>query len=354
MILWCADLAPGERANREIVIEPCPRPSYAPPQSVDGRNIVDDESTGFPTGLVARPAHDDELGVVTGMLRAAEQLDRGRADLTIDDIASMWRTPGFDLERHTCTVWDGDSLVAYADFDRRDRAEAAVHPAHRGRGIGAALVAWTERACLTDRPIDVEARVGQTIVDTHRDAVHLLTSLGYEPRHTSWVLELPVPVDLGDRLPPAGYRLRPFEPGRDDDTVFQVIEDAFNEWPTRLPSSPEAWRAMTLDRDDFDPSLLVVAEHDGEVIGASVGYLVDGERGREGWVDQLAVRRDHRGRGLGAALLAASFGDMRDRGAVEVGLSTDSRTGALDLYTSLGMVVTMSFTRYSKVLRPPG
>lgn len=107
----------------------------------------------------------------------------------------------------------------------------------------------------------------------------------------------------------------------------------------------------TIERDDFDPSLLLVAEHADGIVGASVGFFMNDDHG-EGFVDQLAVRSAHRHRGLASALLAASFADLRRRGATEVGLSTDSRTGALDLYVNLGMVVTLSFTRYSKLLRP--
>lgn len=309
------------------------------------------EAITVPAGFRVRPAGRDDATVVTELLRRAERVDRGRADTTLEEVTSFWQVPGFDLDHLTYTVWDGARLVGYADFDRRDRSEVAVDPDARGRGIGSTLVAWTEEACLADRPLDVDARVGQTIVDSNAAAIALLVGRGYERRHTSWVLDLPAAVDLSNRRPPADITLRSFVPGTDDEAVFQVIEDAFAEWPTRLSSTMEEWRATTIDRDDFDPTLLAVAVDAGEVIGASVGFLVDGDSGSNGWVDQLAVRRDHRGRGLGAALLAESFGDMRRRGATDVGLSTDSRTGALDLYLSLGMVVTMSFTRYSKLLR---
>lgn len=302
----------------------------------------------FPAGYVVRPVRADEVGAVTDMLRAAELVDRGQADITADDIAGTWRTPGFDLDRHTCSVWQGDALVAYGEIDQRARAEAAVHPDWRDRGIGAALVAWTEEACLAARAPDVEARIGQTLADGNRRAIELVRSRGYEPRHTSWLLELPDDIDLGGRSLPDGYALRSFEPGPDDAAVHRVIEDAFGEWENRTPTSYEHWRAITLDRNDFDPTLLTVAECDGDIVGASVGFLV----GDDGFVDQLAVRSEHRRRGLAAALLADSFGQMRERGATVVGLSTDSRTGALDLYLRIGMVVTLSFTHYSKLLRP--
>jgi hypothetical protein len=44
------------------------------------------------------------------------------------------------------------------------------------------------------------------------------------------------------------------------------------------------------------------------------------------------------------------FEEFRARGFPAVGLSTDSRTGALDLYLELGMVVRDTFTHYSKLL----
>lgn len=302
----------------------------------------------LPDGFEVRPIRLDEVGAVTDMLREAELVDRGQADITADDIAGMWSTPGFDLDRHTCSVWHGDALVAYAEIDQRARAEAGVHPGWRGRGLGSALLAWTETACLASRLPEVEARIGQTISDTNEGAIELFRSRGYEPRHTSWVLELPAGVTLADRAVPDGYELRTFAPGTDDAEVHMVIEDAFGEWPNREPTGYRHWRAITVDRADFDPSLLTVVEHDTAIVGASVGFL----SGDDGFVDQLAVRRDHRGRGIAAALLADSFGQMRERGATVVGLSTDSRTGALDLYLGIGMVVTMSFTHSSKLLRP--
>ena len=59
---------------------------------------------------------------------------------------------------------------------------------------------------------------------------------------------------------------------------------------------------------------------------------------------QLAVDRAHRGTGLAQALLADAFGRAREHGATRSELSTDSRTGALDLYLKVGMEVTQTWT----------
>ena len=69
-----------------------------------------------------------------------------------------------------------------------------------------------------------------------------------------------------------------------------------------------------------------------------------------GYVAQLAVRRDQRGRGLARALLVDAFERARAHGAVRSELSTDSRTGALGLYEKVGMVVTKTYHHWQKNL----
>jgi mycothiol synthase len=103
---------------------------------------------------------------------------------------------------------------------------------------------------------------------------------------------------------------------------------------------------MTLGRSDFDPELLFVMEDEKDVVG--VAYCIE-DRGTW-WVQQLAVRASHRGRGLGRALLQQAFHRAGQRGLHRVGLSTDSRTGALGLYERVGMHVMRTYTHYAKPL----
>jgi GNAT superfamily N-acetyltransferase len=190
--------------------------------------------------------------------------------------------------------------------------------------------------------------VGQTVVDTSVDAISLFVRHGYTPRHTSWVLRLPDDVTIEHPPLPRGIVIRPFDPGTEEDQAYRVVEDAFNEWPTREPSTFAEWQSGVTGRTDFDPTLLFVAAIDDEVIGVSFGI----EYEDEGWVQQLAVRRDHRNQGIAKALLRTTFDEFRRRGSPAVGVSTDSRTGALDLYLDVGMVVRASYTHYSTILSP--
>lgn len=283
--------------------------------------------------------------MVTAFTRVAERFDAGEASVTVDDIRSGWDLPEFDLQDDVLLMFSGEVLIAAAEVPGW-RAEANVHPDWRGQGVGTSVLSWVERRALERKPGDDRVRVGQTIISTNTDAISLFLDHGYSIRHTSWVLRLPDEVIVDAQSLPDGFDVRIFDPANDEYLVYQVVEDAFNEWPTRVPSTFEQWQSGVTGRTDFDPSLLLVVTHLGNVVGAAFGIPYEDE----GWVQQLAVRSDHRGRGIAKALLRELFEEFRRRGFPAVGLSTDSRTGALDLYLDLGMVVRETYSHYSKLL----
>ena len=301
----------------------------------------------FPPGLTVRGASSGDIPTVAALLRASEEFDAGEPSMTVEDVESEWMLPDFNPSVDVLLVFEDDRAIASAEVPGW-RAEATVHPDARGRGIGTAILEWIERRAVERANEGTENRVGQTVVDTNADAISLFVRHGYTPRHTSWVLRLPDDVAIDHPPLPHGVMIRPFDPEWEEEQVYRVVEDAFNEWPTREPSTFEEWRSGVTGRSDFDPTLLFVAVADQEVVGVSFGIPYEDE----GWVQQLAVRRDHRNQGLAKALLRTTFDELRRRGSPAVGLSTDSRTGALDLYVDAGMVVRASYSHYSKVLAP--
>jgi GNAT superfamily N-acetyltransferase len=301
----------------------------------------------FPPGLTVRGASYSDIPVVAALLRISEEFDAGEPSVTIEDVESEWMLPDFDPAADALLVFDDGDAVASAEVPGW-RAAAAVLPDARGRGIGTAILRWIEHRAVERASHGTEIRVGQTVVDTNTDAISLFLRHGYTPRHTSWVLHLPDDVAIDHPPLPHGVVIRPFDADHEEEQIYRVVEDAFNEWPTREPSTFEEWRSGVTGRSDFDPTLLFVAVAVQEVVGVSFGIPYEDE----GWVQQLAVRRDHRNQGLAKALLRTTFDELRRRGSPAVGLSTDSRTGALDLYVDAGMVVRASYAHYSKVLVP--
>lgn len=296
----------------------------------------------LPGKVAARPPEPGDLDSVIEVVAASELAATGVADVTLDDVRSDWQRPSFDLANDAVVVTDGGRVVAYAEVFA-GRAWVHVHPEARGRGIGAALLRWTETRA---RELGSE-KLGQTVSDDEPAAAALLVSNGYAVRWHTWVFQKALDEELSEPTLPAGVTLRTFEPGPDDRATFELIDTAFSDWPDRDPSMGfEDYAASYLRRDDFDPGLTFLLEYAGELVGVAMCLVYDGE----GWIQQLAVKRSHRGRGLGGALLQVSFREFYRRGLRTAGLSTESRTGARGVYEHVGMRVIRSYTRYSKDL----
>ncbi len=285
----------------------------------------------LPDGLTTRPLRTSDSHAVFVLMAAQEQEDVGEVAIEEADIVSDWAKPSHDLGARSVGVFDGDTLVAYAELMGLDRADTSVLPSHRGRGIGTWLAAW-----LLDLGRSVGSSVVGMPVPQGSPGDRLLEDLGFRVRWTSWVLKLPEGASIPHRALPAGYAVRTAEPG-ELRAAHDVLEDAFLEWSVRDRETFEDFEASTTGRPGFEPwNLRVALDPAGAVVGVSLVLVSD--NGSTGYVNRLAVRRDQRNRGLAQALLVDSFARAREHGAMTAELSTDSRTGALPLYERVGMV----------------
>lgn len=284
----------------------------------------------LPAGLTARPLAMSDARAVYEVMAAQEQHDIGDVAIEEADIVGDWQRPSFDVAASTVGVFDGDRLVAYAEHGGGDRGDAAVHPEHRGRGLGTALARW-----MQERARSRGAAVVGMPVPRGSDGDRLLEALGYRVRWESWELKHPEGATVPDRALPAGYTIREATPD-DHRACWTVLEDAFLEWSERDREPFEDFVARTVGRPGFEPwHLRVVTDPADEVVGVTFVHPF----GTEGYVDRIATRRDQRGRGIAQAMLADAFAVARHHGCTSSSLNTDSRTGALGLYEKVGMQV---------------
>jgi mycothiol synthase len=293
-----------------------------------------DAPLALPAGFDRRSLTHDDIDTVVALAYICELHDVGFTMWERADLNSDFRIDGVDPPRDTVGVFRMDELVGWGFLPNDRGAWVDVHPAVRRQGIGTYLRLWTEQRA---RERGAE-RVGQSINDRAVETVELLVVAGYTPRRTSWILSLEHAVRPADPMPPDGISLRAYRPG-DEDEALTMFEAAFDGWPDRFPSTLGTWKAMTIEREGFAPEDLILAVDGDQIVGGA--FLIDSD---EVWVEKLAVRRDHRDRGIARALLQVAFQRAFDRGYTETALSTDSNTGALALYEKVGMRVRESYT----------
>ena len=298
----------------------------------------------LPDGLAVRVAATGDVEAITALIAACELADDGAVEIDATDVVQFLESAPDPLD--AIVVTEAGRIVAWGALNG-ERCYVDVHPGGRGRGVGGALLAWSEdRARAHGRPL-----VRQTVTDNDRAAAALFRALGYAPAHTSWIIDIALGDEPSPVVVPAGIAIRPYGP-ENDRASHRLIDDAFSEWPGRDPLAFEDWASLVTAHGAFAPGLSRLAFDGDELVGVALAY--DYGVADEGWVQQLATKASHRHRGIARALLGSVFVAFHAQGRRRtVALSTDSRTGALSLYERLGMRVRRSYTGWAKDLGQP-
>jgi mycothiol synthase len=285
----------------------------------------------------ARDARAGDTGAVLALVAAATAAD-GAAP--VGEHVLLHLRAGGPPESRDLVAYDGDTLAGYGHLDLGDdgpSAELTVHPGHRRRGIGAALL----------RALEAEAG-GSLAVWAHGrlpGAVALAAGRGYTEQRILWQLRRPL-ADLPDVPLPAGITLRPFRVGADEAAWLAVNNAAFADHPDQGGWGPDDI-AVREAEPWFDPAGFLLAEDEA---GALVGFhwtkvhAADRPDGTDtvdsapiGEVYVLGVDPGSGGHGLGAALTVAGLRHLAGRGLDQVMLYVDdSNPRAVRLYERLG------------------
>jgi mycothiol synthase len=290
--------------------------------------------SGFETG----PARETDLDDVVGVLEAADRALGLPPEPIREELAWTWHLPTTDLKRDTRILREAEAVIAYGEGTWKHPDEGGpldlsvrVHPDYRGAGIGTWLMAWGERLASERGSEGVRAFAADRDTSAH----NLLLSRGYVHVRSAFTMRKDLEPDEDPGTPPAGVRIRRYEDA-DERVLFEVDQASFAEhWGFR-PMSFENFNE-NLHGEDWDPSLVFLAEAGGETVGCVVPFLFE----TCGYVGILGVLKEWRGRGIGKALLRRSFAEFAGRGMREARLSVDTQNvhGAVALYESAGMSV---------------
>jgi mycothiol synthase len=293
----------------------------------------------LPDGLIARALSLADIDEVVAMVNRCELHDTGEIMLDRADLLADTGVADFDRDRDWLGVFDGEEPLAWAILSRPGRAFVDVDPAVRARGVGTELRRWTESRA---REIGTD-RVAQVIDDRRTDVAAMLRDAEYQTLYASWILRMDHGTEPLLAAPPEGITIRTFRP-EEETELITMFEDAFSQFEGRLPSTIDAWLAMTIHREGFRPEDMLIAADGDRVDGGAFLIEVDGS---SVWVDKFAVQRDHRHRGIARAMLQTAFRRSWALGSTFTELNTDSRTGALPFYERIGMHVRSSYTNWA-------
>ncbi len=294
----------------------------------------------LPPGYELRTPEDDELDAIAAVVVADELNHTGHVTLGADFVDGEWSQPGFDPYTDAWVVTDGGGEVVGYGHTRREELQvgvswAAVHPDHRGLGIGTALfarIAQRTAAMLAGQP----SRILRHAAYAHDpDAAGILTAAGLQPVRHFWHMQ----IDLGDTFEPGpvpeGFEITSVVAPDGLRDAYEVINDALaGNWDYHTMTF-ERWLDEETSSPTHDPALWLLALHDGEPAGALTASIGEGR----GWVDYLGVREAHRSRGVASALLRRCFANFAARGAKAGLVSVDAgnASNATAVYERAGM-----------------
>jgi ribosomal protein S18 acetylase RimI-like enzyme len=291
-----------------------------------------------PSGFSSRAASIDDADAIYQLMAAAEIEWHGHAEAVPDQVAADLRRPELLPDQDTLVVHAPDGeLAGWAWVHLGKRAQIEVHPTYCGLGIGTALLDWAEQR---SREVGSEW-LAQAVDDQDKAGTALLRSRGYALLATNWLLERPLDSTVPRELPD-GLTLTPYNESQARD-VHVLIEDAFSTVRQRRKSYDE-WARLTVQRSSFRPNASTLAYAGDELVGVVIA--LDLPDTNEGYVEQLAVRADHRNRGIARAMLDDTCAEFQRLGRRTCILWTHSGTGALGMYEHLGMRVRRSTTVY--------
>lgn len=320
-----------------------------------------------PDGLTARSLTPDDVDAVAALLAAAETLDDTGEHPDADDLTEWWDNEFVDLARDGLAVIDGNGVVvaygtALAPPTFRDAfavyLEGRVHPEHRGRGIGSAVLEWqlargTE--IHAERHPEVPGRLSVAVPET-------MPALGALARRaeltaTRWYRYMERRLtDLPDPQP-VQAELVPFDWVRNDE-VRRAHNAAFTEHHGSSERDEASWQVMFTGQRAFRPELSTLALVDGAVAAYALVYVYEADTRatgvRQAHFGQIGTLPGFRGRGLARAAITTSLRAAAGADCHTAGLEVDSEnvTGAMRLYEALGFGVRRSRVSWARTLPP--
>ncbi|MFG3380826.1 GNAT family N-acetyltransferase [Streptomyces sp. NPDC047999] len=293
--------------------------------------------------LTVRPVSLADAPAVCALMNAVDLVEIGRPETDQHTVEADLRHPDTDVDRDTWLVTDGTGdpvgyAVVWNDSDEGDIGVDLY--ALPGRGdVTALLLRLAE-----ERAAAMASGAARAVLHLHLNSepaldTGLLGERGWDTvrRHQVMTRPLSARADTAP-APLPGLSLRDCRAEEDRRRAHALVEETFAEHFGHHPRGYTSW-LDDIDGARLDWSLVWIASTEAE--GDVAVLLTRDDREAMGWIRNLGVRKEVRGRGIGGHLLRHAFGvyAARGRDLVGLGVDTSNETRALALYEAHGMAL---------------
>jgi mycothiol synthase len=318
-----------------------------------------------PEGYTLRDATAEDAAAIAELVNEVCLAEIGVPWTTVEQTRDTLTSPGRDPALQDALLLDRDGSVAgYLQFEKAAAPLqidmlAFVPPHLWERGLSAWILRLGEersraRAALEPAAEPVPLRVA--CFTGNEPARDLFAALGYAYVRTFWMMRIELEGPPPGPRVPDGIVIRAFERGRDEIATHAALAEAFADHWGSYSQSFEEWLHHDIEGEgaDFDPSLWFLAVDGDEIVGAAICQASTPRAEGTAQVGDLAVRRPWRRRGIALALLHTAFAEIHRRGIprVELGVDSESPTGATRLYERAGMHPALGWEFWEKQLAP--
>jgi mycothiol synthase len=279
------------------------------------------------------PLAGDDVGVVTELIRAAEEA-AGQELVGRDRLGAAARGGSDGVAGVVTWTTDRDRPLAYAQVARGERRwdlELAYDhdPERVDAGLAAAADALRAALDLVAAGGGGQAHLWITRAEPAHD--RLAAAAGLAPDRDLWQVRRPLPADE-----PWSLTTRAFVVGQDEEAWVGVNNRAFHWHPEQGGWTLEDVRAREAE-PWFDPAGFLVHDEDGEMAGFCWTKVHADHDPPLGEIYVIAVDPARHQRGLGRALVLAGLDHLARKGLTVGMLYVDAdNTPATRLYDRLG------------------
>jgi len=311
---------------------------------------------------------DDLHGMAAANQRARD--DAGAEEVI--NVEAMTRTythlENCDLDRDLLVVERDGVTIGYVRVAWRDLTNGTrqffsfcvLDPAERGRGIGQALLSWSEERLAeiaTTVPNDRPAQLFSYTYSSDVAGRVLLEKNGWTEVARGYEMVRPTLDDVPDVPLPPGIDVRDVDE-TDRRVTWEAAREAFRDHRDEQEWGEEEWAHFLGEVPDMSLAVIAFA---GDAVAGGVWNVIDQaaneHHGRaRGALATVWTAAAWRRRGIARALLARSLVRLRERGMTSayIGVDGANPNQAMDLYSSLGFEVATSTIDWRKPLAAAG